>query len=42
MKIERVKKLVANLHDEKKYIIHIRNSKQALHRELVLCIECIE
>ena len=28
MKIEKVKKLVANLHDKKEYIIHIRNSNK--------------
>ena len=31
-----MKKLVANLHDNKEYILHIRNLKQALNRELVL------
>ena len=29
MKIEKVKKLVANLHDKMEYVIHIRNLKQA-------------
>ena len=29
MKIESVKKLVANLHDKTEYVIHIRNLKQA-------------
>ena len=29
MKIRKVEKLVAKWHDEKEYIIHIRNSKQA-------------
>ena len=36
MKIERVEKLVANLHDKTKYVIHIRNLKQALNHRLVL------
>ena len=31
MKIEKVKKLVTNLHDKTEYIIHIRNLKQALN-----------
>ena len=30
MKIEKVQKLVANLHDNTEYVIHIRNLKQAL------------
>ena len=30
MKIEKVEKLVANLHDKTEYVIHIRNLKQAL------------
>ena len=29
MKIEKVEKLVANLHDKMEYVIHIRNLKQA-------------
>ena len=33
MKIEKVKKLVTNLHD--KYVMHIRNLKQALDHGLV-------
>ena len=36
MKIEKVKKLVANLHDKTKYVIQIRNLKQALNHGLVL------
>ena len=36
MKIEKVGKLVANLHDKTEYIIHIRNLKQALNHGLVL------
>ena len=30
MSIEKLKKLVANLHDKTEYVIHIRNLKQAL------------
>ena len=36
MKIEKVQKLVANLHDKNEYVIHIRNLKQALNNVLVL------
>ena len=36
MKIEKVEKLVANLHDKTEYVIHIRNLKQALNHKLVL------
>ena len=36
MKIEKVEKLVANLHDKANYLIHIRNLKQALNHGLVL------
>ena len=36
MKIERFKKLVANLHDKTEYVIHIRNLKQALNNRPVL------
>ena len=36
MKIEKVEKLVANLHDKTKYVIHIRNVKHALNHESVL------
>ena len=35
IKIENIEKLVANLHDKTKYIIHIRNLKQALNYGLV-------
>ena len=34
MKIEKVEKLVANLHDKTEYVIHIRNLKQALNHGL--------
>ena len=36
MKIEKVKKLVANLHDKKEFLIYIRNLKQALNHRLIL------
>ena len=36
MKIEKVEKLVANLHDKIEYVIHIRKLKQALNHGLVL------
>ena len=36
MKIEKVKKLVTNLHDKIEYVIHIRNLKQALNHGLIL------
>ena len=36
IKIEKVEKLVENLHDKEEYIIHIRNSKQTLNHGLVL------
>ena len=36
MKIEKVEKLVANLHRKTVYVIHIRNLNQALNNELVL------
>ena len=35
MKIEKVEKLVANLHDKNEYVIHIRNLKQALNNVLL-------
>ena len=35
MKIEKVEKLVANLHDKEQYVIHIRQLKQALNHRLV-------
>ena len=34
MKIEKVEKLIGNLHDKTEYIIHIRNLKQALNHGL--------
>ena len=36
MKIEKVEKLVANLHDKTEYVIPITNLKKALHHRLVL------
>ena len=36
MKIEKVEKVVANLHVKTEYVIHKRNLKQALNHELVL------
>ena len=36
MKIEKVKKLEANLHNKTEYVIHIRILKQALNHGLVL------
>ena len=36
MKLEKVEKLVTNLHDTTEYVIHMRNVKQALDRGLVL------
>ena len=35
MKMEKVQKLVANLHDKTEYVIHIRNLKQALNHGIV-------
>ena len=35
MKIEKVEKLVANLHDKTEYAIHLRNLKKALNHRLV-------
>ena len=36
MKIEKVVKLVANLHDKTEYVIHIKSLKQVLNHGLVL------
>ena len=36
MKIEKVEKLVTNLHDKTEYVIHIRILKQALNHGLIL------
>ena len=36
MKIQKVRKLITNLHDKTEYFTHIRNLKQALHHGLVL------
>ena len=32
MKVKKVEKLVANLHNKTGYVIHIRNLKQALNK----------
>ena len=41
--VDIAEKFVANLHDKKEYVIHIRNLKQALNHGLVLnkCIETL-
>ena len=36
MEIQKVEKLVLNLHDETEYVIHIRNLKLAINHGLVL------
>ena len=36
MTIEKVKKLVANLHDKTEFVIHIKNLKEALNNGLIL------
>ena len=36
MQIEKIKKLVANLHNKTKYVIQIRNLKQVLNNGLVV------
>ena len=36
LNIEKFEKLIANLYDKTKYVMHIRNIKQALNYELVL------
>ena len=36
MKIEKVEKLVADLHNKNEYVIHIRNLKQVLNHGLYL------
>ena len=36
MKLEKVEKLVSNLHDKTEYVIYIRNLKQALNYGLIL------
>ena len=36
MKIKKVKKLVANLHDKTEYVIHMRNLEKILIHEIVL------
>ena len=43
MIVDIAEKFVANMHDKKEYVIHIRNLKQALNHGLVLkkCIETL-
>ena len=36
LKIEKIEKLAANVHDKNEYVIHIRNLKQTLNHGLVL------
>ena len=36
MKIDKCKKLVSNLHNKKKYVVHIKSLKQALNHGLKL------
>ena len=36
MEIEDIEKFVANINDKNKYVIHIRNLKQALNHGLIL------
>ena len=36
MKNENAEKLVANLHDKKKYVLHMKNPKQALKHQVGL------
>ena len=36
MKLEKVKKLVANLHGRTEYVSHVRNLKKELNHELIL------
>ena len=36
MKIDKCKKLICNLHDKKKYVVHIKSLKQASNRQLKL------
>ena len=36
MKIDKCKKLVCNLYNKKKYVVHVRSLKQALNYELIL------
>ena len=43
MKIEKIGKIIANVHDKKEYVIHTGNLKQALNHGLVLkkCVESL-
>ena len=40
MKLEKVRKFAANLHDESEYVIHIRDLKQVLYYGLLLKKVC--
>ena len=40
-KIKKFKKLVSNLHNKEKYVLHIRHLKQALIHELILNVHRI-
>ena len=42
MKIEKVEKFVANLHDKTEYVTHIRYLKQALNHGLVFIMQLFE
>ena len=42
MKIEKVRKLIANFHDKTEYVTHIRNLKQALNHGLFFIISILE
>ena len=42
MKIDKCKKLVCNLRNKKKYVVHIRSLKQALNHGLKLVHRIIE
>ena len=41
IKIEKIEKIIANVHDKKKYVIHIEKLKQTLTHRVVLkkCVE---
>ena len=42
MKIEKIQKLVGNLHDKIEYIMHIRNLKQAKKNHELILKNCIK
>ena len=43
MKMGKVEKLIGNLYDKKRYVLHVRNLKQTLNHglELKKCIESL-